>query len=89
MECAGRGLAFWSYQTTQEMSRCHIVTLALWLIVFRMYNEAMGKNLADKYSHLSGQLDKIVHDANGEIQSLQNKIKSIWNGILALPKYGH
>jgi hypothetical protein len=35
----------------------------------------MGKNLADKYSHLSSQLDKIVNDANSEIQSLQNKIK--------------
>lgn len=43
--------------------------------MFRLYNEAMGKNLADKYSHLSNQLDKIVSDANSEIQNLQNKIK--------------
>lgn len=41
----------------------------------RLYNEAMGKNLADKYNHLNGQLDKIVSDANSEITSLQNKIK--------------
>ncbi|ERF68709.1 hypothetical protein EPUS_05770 [Endocarpon pusillum Z07020] len=37
----------------------------------------MGKNLADKYSHLSSQLDKIVADANAEIQSLQSKVKSL------------
>jgi hypothetical protein len=36
----------------------------------------MGKNLADKYSNLSAQLDKIVTDANSEIQNLQTKIKS-------------
>jgi hypothetical protein len=45
------------------------------LTISRLYNEAMGKNLADKYSHLSNQLDKIVSDANSEIQNLQNKIK--------------
>ena len=45
----------------------------------RLYNEAMGKNLADKYSHLSNQLDKIVNDANSEIQSLQSKIKGAKN----------
>lgn len=41
----------------------------------RMYNEAMGRNLADKYSNLNSQLDKIVNDANSEIESLQTKIK--------------
>jgi hypothetical protein len=35
----------------------------------------MGKNLADKYSHLSTELDKIVHEANSEIRNLENKVK--------------
>lgn len=43
--------------------------------MLRLYNEAMGKNLADKYSHLNNQLDKIVNDANSEMQILQDKIK--------------
>lgn len=77
MECAGRGLAFWAYQTTQEMYRSHPLKMHSIADLLRLYNEAMGKNLADKYTHLSKQLDKIVNDANAEIQGLQNKIKGM------------
>jgi hypothetical protein len=45
------------------------------LTIGRLYNEAMGKNLADKYSHLSSELDKIVHEANSELRKLENKVK--------------
>ncbi|KAH8808911.1 cyclin B1 interacting protein-like protein 1 [Xylogone sp. PMI_703] len=61
MECAGRAMSFWAYQTTQE-------------IVYQGY---LAKNLTDKYSALSMQVDKLVHDANSEITALQNKLSSL------------
>ncbi|KAH0551680.1 hypothetical protein GP486_007104, partial [Trichoglossum hirsutum] len=61
MECAGRGLNFWSYQATQEI----------------VYQEYLAKSLADKYSNLSLQMDKIIHDANAEISLLRDKISTL------------
>ncbi|KAA8570938.1 hypothetical protein EYC84_000318 [Monilinia fructicola] len=58
MECAGRALSFWAYQTTQEI----------------VYQEYLAKSLTDKYSTLNSQMDKIIHDANNEISNLRNKI---------------
>ncbi|KAJ5811370.1 cyclin [Penicillium riverlandense] len=57
VECAGRALGFWSYQTTQEI----------------FYQEFLGKALTEKYSSLSTQMDKVIHNANTEISSLQSK----------------
>ncbi|KAK8168880.1 hypothetical protein BKA80DRAFT_66162 [Phyllosticta citrichinensis] len=59
MECAGRGLAFYTYQTTQEI----------------MYNEFLAKSLTEKYSDVNAQMDKVVHDANAEIGSLRDKMQ--------------
>ncbi|KAL8716783.1 MAG: hypothetical protein Q9225_005921 [Loekoesia sp. 1 TL-2023] len=61
VECAGRGLAFWSYQSTQEI----------------VYQEYLAKSLTDKYNNLGTQLDKIIHDANTEIDTLNQKISSL------------
>lgn len=61
VECAGRALSFWAYQTTQEI----------------VYQEYLAKSLTDKYSTLNTQMDKIIHDANSEISSLRNKIISM------------
>ncbi|RFU30158.1 hypothetical protein B7463_g6166, partial [Scytalidium lignicola] len=61
MECAGRAMSFWAYQTTQE-------------IVYQGY---LAKNLTDKYSTLSMQVDKLIHDANSEIAALQNKLSGL------------
>ncbi|KAK5017563.1 hypothetical protein LTR60_001882, partial [Cryomyces antarcticus] len=58
MECAGRGLAFYSYQTTQEI----------------VYQEFLAKSLTEKYSTLSSQMDKIINDANTEITNLREKL---------------
>ncbi|KAJ5611238.1 cyclin [Penicillium lagena] len=58
VECAGRALGFWSYQTTQEI----------------FYQEFLGKALTDKYSSLSTNMDKVIHNANTEISSLQSKV---------------
>ncbi|PMD30578.1 hypothetical protein L207DRAFT_473535 [Hyaloscypha variabilis F] len=61
MECAGRALSFWAYQSTQEIT----------------YHEYLAKNLTDKYASLNTQMDKIIHDANGEISNLRNKMSSM------------
>ncbi|KAL9620366.1 MAG: hypothetical protein Q9160_005066 [Pyrenula sp. 1 TL-2023] len=58
MECASRGLAFWTYQATQEV----------------FYQEFLGKNLTDRYGKLSTHLDKTINDANSEIDSLSKQI---------------
>ncbi|KAK8052169.1 cyclin [Apiospora rasikravindrae] len=60
MECASRALGFWAYQTTQEVS----------------YQAFLGKALADKYSHLTVHLDKVINDANAQITSLHTSLKS-------------
>ncbi|MCJ1468026.1 hypothetical protein MMC07_006652 [Pseudocyphellaria aurata] len=58
MECAGRGLAFWSYQSTQEI----------------VYQEYLAKTLTDKYGNLNVQVDKIINDANAELEILHQKL---------------
>ncbi|KAL2050132.1 hypothetical protein ABVK25_009635 [Lepraria finkii] len=58
MECAGRGLAFWSYQSTQEI----------------VYQEFLAKTLTDKYSNLNQQLDQVLSDANSELNILNQRI---------------
>ncbi|KAJ5559098.1 Zinc finger RING-type [Penicillium sp. DV-2018c] len=59
MECAGRALGFWAYQSTQEMS---------------FYQEYRAKSLTEKYANLSTQMDKVIHNANTEIMALQKKL---------------
>ncbi|EKG19201.1 Zinc finger RING-type protein [Macrophomina phaseolina MS6] len=59
MECAGRALAFYSYQTTQEI----------------MYQEYLANSLTEKYTALNAELDKVVHDANVEITNLRGKLQ--------------
>ncbi|CZR63206.1 related to lactose regulatory protein [Phialocephala subalpina] len=61
MECSGRALGFWAYQTTTEI----------------VYQEYLAKNLGDKFSTLSTQMDKLIHDANSEISNLKNKLANI------------
>ncbi|CAP96950.1 Pc21g20530 [Penicillium rubens Wisconsin 54-1255] len=61
MECAGRALAFWAYQSTQEI----------------FYQEYRAKTLTEKYANLNTQMDKIIHNANTEILSLQNKLSDM------------
>ncbi|KAJ5239087.1 cyclin [Penicillium chermesinum] len=58
MECASRALAFWAYQSTQEV----------------LYQEYLGKSLTDKYTKLNVHLDKVVHNANSEISALHSKV---------------
>jgi hypothetical protein len=59
MECASRGLAFHSYQTSQEV----------------IYQEHLAKGLTEKYNTLSQQMDQLIHDANAQIKALQDKMQ--------------
>ncbi|EEU39318.1 uncharacterized protein NECHADRAFT_43613, partial [Fusarium vanettenii 77-13-4] len=58
MECAGRALSFWAYQTTQDM----------------YYQQYLYKTLTEKYSALTVQFEKTVSDATTEIDGLQHKL---------------
>ncbi|PYH96628.1 cyclin [Aspergillus ellipticus CBS 707.79] len=60
MECAGRALLFWTYQTTQEI----------------FYQEFVAKTLTEKYGNLNTQMDKVIHNANSEISTLQSRISA-------------
>lgn len=58
MECAGRALSFWAYQTTQQIS----------------YQQYLCKTLAEKYSNLKLRLDQTAKDANIELERLRQKL---------------
>ncbi|TKA65283.1 hypothetical protein B0A55_09535 [Friedmanniomyces simplex] len=73
MECAGRALAFFSYQTAQEI----------------IYQEFLARSLTDKYATLSSQMDKIIHDANSEITSLRDKLEAMHVDQKALEQKNH
>lgn len=59
MECASRGLAFYSYQASQEI----------------IYQEHLAKSLTEKYANLSQQMDQLINDANTQIKALQEKMQ--------------
>ncbi|KAL6860572.1 hypothetical protein ACO1O0_004600 [Amphichorda felina] len=61
MECAGRALSFWAYQTTQDIC----------------YQQYLYKALSEKYSNLHVHLEKAINDANSEMENLQNKLNSM------------
>lgn len=61
MECAGRALSFWAYQTTQNI----------------YYQQYLYKTLTEKYSALNSRLEQTVNDANAQIETLQRKINSL------------
>ncbi|OAA55997.1 ubiquitin-like activating enzyme (UlaA) [Cordyceps fumosorosea ARSEF 2679] len=61
MECAGRALSFWAYQTTQNI----------------YYQQYLYKTLTEKYATLSGRLEQTVGEANAQIETLQRKIGAL------------
>ncbi|KAJ4354574.1 uncharacterized protein N0V89_006311 [Didymosphaeria variabile] len=62
MECASRGLAFYSYQASQEI----------------IYQEHLAKSLTEKYANLNQAMDKLIHEANAQIKSLQEKLQAMY-----------
>ncbi|KAL1972952.1 hypothetical protein VTN31DRAFT_6494 [Thermomyces dupontii] len=61
VDCAGRALSFWVYQTTQEIC----------------YQEYLSKSLTEKYKVLDGEMERIVHNAQAEIEELRNKLSEM------------
>lgn len=47
------------------------------LTVPSVYQEYLAKTLTDKYSNLNQQLDKVLSDANSELNILNQRISSI------------
>ena len=41
-----------------------------------VYQEYLAKSLTDKFGRLNAQMDKIIHDANSEIDMLNQQISS-------------
>ncbi|KAF1911771.1 RXT2-like protein [Ampelomyces quisqualis] len=73
MECASRGLAFHSYQTSQEI----------------IYQEHLAKGLTEKYNTLSQQMDQLIHDANSQIKALQDKMQAMQTEHTTLETKNH
>ncbi|KAJ3946389.1 uncharacterized protein N0V96_004750 [Colletotrichum fioriniae] len=61
MECAGRALSFWAYQTTQEV----------------IYQRYLEKTLTEKLKTLNVKFEKTVGDANADISGLQEKMRAL------------
>lgn len=83
MECAGRALLFWTYQTTQEM--CVFLSAARSCCVLTdnsYYQEFLAKTLTEKYTGLNTQMDKVVHNANTEISTLQARLSGSYRPTL-------
>ncbi|OHF01425.1 hypothetical protein CORC01_03181 [Colletotrichum orchidophilum] len=65
MECTGRALSFWAYQTTQEV----------------IYQRYLEKTLTEKLKTLNKKFEKTVGDANTDILGLQEKIRDDYDDM--------
>ncbi|KAI9832214.1 MAG: hypothetical protein M1826_002218 [Phylliscum demangeonii] len=61
MECASRAIAFWTYQTTQEI----------------VYQEFLARKLQGNFDDARSNMEKIVRDAGSEIGDLQKKLSAL------------
>ena len=41
-----------------------------------VYQEYLAKTLTDKYSHLNVQMDRLVNEANSELEVLNQRLRS-------------
>lgn len=46
------------------------------LTTHSVYQEYLARSLTEKYNNLETEMDKIIHDANTEIDKLNQKISS-------------
>lgn len=69
MDCASRGLAFYSYQASQEI----------------IYQEHLAKSLTEKFAGLNQQMDTLINDANSQIKGLQDKVQGQRTLLYQLP----
>lgn len=54
------------------------------LTVYSVYQEYLAKSLTEKYGNLNVQMDKIINDANTELDSLNQKLAGL--SIMAVKK---
>lgn len=79
MECAGRGIAFWIYQSSQEMySKDNNQNRGWWLTLLSAYNEYFAKTVTDKCTQLKAQMDTLAASANTELEMLNEKLSGQW-----------
>lgn len=69
IECAGRGLSFYTYQASQEI----------------IYQQHLAKGLTEKYTSLSQQMEQLIHDANAQIKVLQDKLQGLLRPVVRFP----
>ena len=70
----------WLFGATNRPKRCKVtlsVVSAKLLISNRVYQEYLAKTLTDKYSTLNVQMDKVINDANSELNILNQKLNSM------------
>ena len=75
MECAGRGVAFWVYQTTQEMYVSLFFEARVQPHNTSIYQEYVAKSLTEKTNGLNHEVEHLVNKANAEIDMLNQKIE--------------
>ncbi|OBT95573.2 hypothetical protein VE01_05991 [Pseudogymnoascus verrucosus] len=73
MECAGRAMNFWAYQTSQEI----------------LYQGMQARVLTDRYNKLKGQIDSIVRDANNEMSALRTELDNAMTDLNNAQKKNH
>ncbi|OBT42583.1 hypothetical protein VE00_07101 [Pseudogymnoascus sp. WSF 3629] len=73
MECAGRAVNFWAYQTSQEI----------------LYQGMQARVLTDRYTKLKGQIDSIVRDANNEMSELRTELENTITDLNNSQKKNH
>ncbi|KAL7933571.1 hypothetical protein V8C35DRAFT_58876 [Trichoderma chlorosporum] len=61
MECAGRAISFWAYQSTQNLQ----------------YQRYLYRTLSGKYSELQAQCDQMARDAEAKINRLRENLESM------------
>lgn len=59
-------------------------SVIVWLTPSSVYQEYLAKTLTDKYGNLNVQVDKIVNDANAELEILHQKLASEREGTGSL-----
>ena len=69
----------WLFGVTSRRRRCGlptVVAITAWLKFYSVYQEYLAKTLTDKYSTLNAQMDKVLNDANSELNILNQRINS-------------
>ncbi|KAH7327847.1 hypothetical protein B0I35DRAFT_2539 [Stachybotrys elegans] len=72
MECAGRALSFWAYQTTHEI----------------YWQQCLNSKLANRFTKLNMEYTKSMNEAKAQVETLQNQISDLLHEHELLKKKG-